>query len=94
MTENMKDVQKRVLKDTVMKHEHGTVYGNLNGVNANHDFKKYPINENYSLEDYVSYLEKTIVNLHKTNEIFKEAILQNEKRISTLEKKIDKYGII
>lgn len=93
MNDNLKDLKNRVLKDTVAKHEHGTVYGNLNGVNANHEFKKYPINEKFSLEEYVEYLEKTVERLFRGNELLKEAVLQNEKRISALERQLNKFGL-
>ena len=94
MTDNLKDLKNRVLKDTVAKHEHGTVYGNLNGVNANHEFKKYPINENFSLEEYVEHLENTVARLLENDKHLKNAVLQNKERIDTLERIVNKYGII
>lgn len=93
MTDNLKDLKNRVLKDTVAKHEHGTVYGNLNGVNANHDFKKYPVNENFSLEEYVEHLENTIARLLENDKHLKNAVLQNKERIDTLERIVNKYGL-
>lgn len=94
MNDNLKDIKNRVLKDTTSKHEHGTVYGNLGGVVANHKFAKYPINENESLEDYVKKLEETIATLNKTNKVLKKAILENAKRIETLERKVNTYGLV
>lgn len=93
MTDNLKDLKNRVLKDTVAKHEHGTVYGNLNGVNANHEFKKYPVNENFSLEEYVEHLENTIARLLENDKHLKNAVLQNKERIDTLERIVNKYGL-
>lgn len=93
MTDNLKDLKNRVLKDTVAKHEHGTVYGNLNGVNANHEFKKYPVNENFSLEEYVGHLENTIARLLENDKHLKNAVLQNKERIDTLERIVNKYGL-
>lgn len=93
MTDNLKDLKNRVLKDTVAKHEHGTVYGNLNGVNANHEFKKYPVNENFSLEEYVEHLENTVARLLENDKHLKNAVLQNKERIDTLERIVNKYGL-
>lgn len=93
MNDNLKDIKNRELKQTNAKDENGKVYGNLKGKVGYHEIGSYPIESDKSLNDLIDDLRRSNFDKDKVIEKLTKAVLTNEKRISTLERKLKEYGI-